>query len=117
MKWSKHFDENFAVGDDQKNDLVENLKRGKDCTVSEASYMFECERKKIIKWLGKKVPDAEVQWIAFENDLETANWNCVMRDNKGDPAGHVCQNCRTTAYYSYPEGAEILPIYKLACKS
>jgi hypothetical protein len=93
--------------------LQEYLKAGKDCAVVEASLYVESFRQEALDYL-KGIPDVEVRWIGFENDPDTANHNCTHRKNKGDPEGHVRLNNRWTKNpYTFPDGAERRPIYKL----
>jgi hypothetical protein len=90
-------------------EILECLGRGEDCIVEEISLCFLPTREKIAQPLSG-VNDLQVEWICFENDIESANWNVEHRTNKGDPEGHKGVNARVHPHYTYPTGAEIKPI-------
>ncbi len=89
------------------------LRDGNDCIVEEISFCFEHNRNVITAFLSA-MPGVEVEWICFENDLECANWNVTHRRNKGDPEGHCRINAHVHPQYTYPEGAKIIPITRIA---
>jgi hypothetical protein len=89
------------------------LRAGKDCAVVEATLFYEPLRQQAMNHL-RGIPDVEVKWVSFENDVRTANHNCMHRKNKGDGPGHVKINNNWTRFpYTYPDGADRKPIYKL----
>jgi hypothetical protein len=92
--------------------LQECLGRGEDCIVEEISLCIAANRDMIAGLLGP-IHTLQFEWIFFENDLESANWNVNHRENKGDPEGH----CRINAYvhrrYTIPDGAKLLKITRI----
>jgi hypothetical protein len=92
--------------------LVERLKSGKDCIVDEVRFCLPEYREGMIQHLSQ-IPSVETQWICYENDLESANWNVMKRTNKGDPEGHLDLNLRLHAHYEYPPNAQIIPIHRI----
>lgn len=93
--------------------LIQCLREGKDCIVEEIMYCIPSYRDQIMQCLSQ-VTGLQVQWICFENDLGSANWNVTHRTYKGDPEGHRQFNEQVHPHYVYPEGAEIRPITRIA---
>jgi hypothetical protein len=92
--------------------LLECLRNGKDCIVDEVRFCLPTYRHEILQSLSK-ITDLKIDWICYENDLESANWNVIHRENKGDPEGHLEINLRLHAQYEYPPDAEIIPIRRI----
>ncbi len=92
--------------------LFEILTRGEDCVVEEAAFCTEEGRSQIVKALAR-IPSVEVEWICFENNVESANWNVRHRLNKGDALGHLEINRRLSIVYTYPSGTVPRPIYRI----
>ena len=105
-------DESFLT-DENVRRLVDTLRNGRECAVVERAFLKEDARRWITNLLGKEVPGVVVRWECFENDLATANHNCLHRKEKADPAGHISMNEQMHKEYSYPAGANIRPIHKL----
>jgi hypothetical protein len=93
--------------------LQQYLMSGRDCAVVEATLFYEPQRQQAMNYL-RGIPNVEVKWIGFENDLASANHNCLHRKNKGDGAGHVSiNNCWSRFPHTFPVGTEIRPVYRL----
>jgi adenylate kinase family enzyme len=92
--------------------LVKNLTSGIDCIIDEWKYSIPRFRDKILADL-LNVPNLEVEWICFENDRASADWNVVHRTNKADTGGHLRINEFLSDVYQYPEPAEILKITRI----
>lgn len=95
-------------------EIIDYLEYGKDCTVEEIAYLLEANRIQVVNDILLKVPDAVIEWHCFENDFESANWNVRNRKNKKDVHGHIGINERYHRVYTYPEGARIMPIFKIS---
>ena len=93
--------------------MVQHLRDDKDCVVEEIAYCHPDARKKVITYLRSQVPDAEIEWVCFENDLESANWNVIHRTNKGDVENHLAINKHWHGLYKCPDGAKIIPITRI----
>lgn len=108
-------DEGFNV-DFNKNykKLISVLLKGEDCIVIEIELCYEEDlRKQIKKKLVNDVPEVEIVWKCFENDIEKAKKNILRRKEQGgkeDIEGHIAINERVSPYYTYSPGAEILEI-------
>jgi hypothetical protein len=89
------------------------LRAGKDCIVEEISFCLEQNRGVIQPFLST-VPDLEIEWICFENDLESANWNVTHRKNKSNAEDHRRINANVHPQYTYPDGARRIPITRIA---
>ena len=61
--------------------------------------------------LREDFEDIEINWIAFENDLEKANNNVKKRKNKEDVDGHIEINSRLTKNYHFPENYQLREIF------
>lgn len=92
--------------------LIQCLRDGKDCIVEEISYCIPSCRDQIMQYLSQ-VRGLQVEWICFENDLESANWNVAHRTNKGDAEGHRRLNEVVHSLYMYPERAKVVPIKRI----
>jgi hypothetical protein len=92
--------------------LVQCLKEGKDCIIDEVRLCLPAYRDAIMQQLSQ-ITGLETQWICYENDLESANWNVMHRKNKGDPEGHLEINLRLHPHYDHPTNAEIIPIQRI----
>jgi len=89
-------------------DMRLTLLAGTDCIVEDICQSVEYYRRKM-RGLLATVPGIVVKWIAFENDVRSANWNCAMR-GKRDPKAHCKINRRLRWRYTIPNGSEVLPI-------
>jgi hypothetical protein len=65
-----------------------------------------------VRYLAQ-APDTQIEWLCFENDLESANWNVTHRTNKGDAANHHGINAKQYPRYTYPDGARRIPITRI----
>jgi hypothetical protein len=92
--------------------LVQNLSSGNDCIIDEWKYSIPRFRDKILADLVN-VPDLELEWICFENDRASADWNVRHRKNKGDVEGHLRINEFLSDVYQYPAQAQILKITRI----
>jgi hypothetical protein len=104
--------ENLLSDDSSLPALIENLKAGKDCIVDEVRFCLPTYRVGVVQHLSQ-ITDLETEWICYENDLESANWNVMHRTDKGDPEGHLDLNLRLHPHYEYPSGAQIIPIQRI----
>ncbi len=93
--------------------IVERLTDGKDCIVEEIAYCHPNDRERVVTGLRSQVPGVEIEWVCFENDLESANWNVRHRTNKSEIEGHLAINRHWHGVYRYPDGAEIRPITRI----
>lgn len=110
----RKFDENFILEEHQQQDLFNSLRAGIDCVLIEIHYCMLEYRDPFIQRLKQEVPDVAIEWIAFKNDLATANRNCELRTNKGKAKEHKEINGRLSPHYIIPSGAEVRPIIDLA---
>lgn len=91
--------------------MVQQLKDGKNCIVEEIAYCLPSRREAIVATLCSLVPSVEIEWICFENDLESANWNVRHRKHKRDAVqGHLHINQCYHGLYIYPGGTKVIPI-------
>jgi hypothetical protein len=97
--------------------LLRYLKEGRDCIVQEIGFCFAEEREVIDRALRHQLPGVGIEWICFENDLESANWNVCHRTNKGKPELHLEINERVHRQYTYPHGCTPLRIHRIAARS
>jgi len=95
--------------------LIDSLSHGQDCLVEEAAFCTEAGRRWICGLL-EAIPDLEIDWICFENDVEAANWNVVNRLNKSDAPGHLEINRRLTKEYTYPSGVTPRSIHRVPAR-
>ena len=92
--------------------LVKNLISGIDFIIDEWKYSIPRFRDKILADLVD-VPNLQVEWICFENDRTSADWNVVHRTNKADAEGHLRINEFLSDVYQYPAQAQILKITRI----
>lgn len=93
--------------------IMQCLRAGKDCIVEEIAYCHAPNRDRIETELRSQVPDVEIEWICFENDLESANWNVTHRTNKRDVAGHLAINRDCHRLYTCPDDAKMIAITRI----
>lgn len=93
--------------------LLESLKAGKNCVVEEISFCTPEGREWIMRRIRNEVPDIQVEWNCYENDLDAANHNVRQRKNKGEPHRHIEINERVSSQYTYPEGCTLVKIFRL----
>lgn len=93
--------------------MVQHLRDGKNCIVEEIAYCHPHAREEILKHLHSQVPNVEIEWICFENNLESANWNVRHRKNKDNPEGHYKINQHYHCLYQYPDGATVIQITRI----
>jgi tagatose-1,6-bisphosphate aldolase len=72
-----------------KQRMLEHLASGGSCIIEEIAYCLPSRREAIVSKLCAMVPDIEIEWVCFENSLESANWNVIHRKNKEDVPGHL----------------------------
>ena len=104
-------DERFFA---RKNELFAAIGAGKHCVITEIAFCLEDEREKIVGELSAFAPNIETKWVCFENDLAKANSNCRTGRKDKEPGSeelHVAINESYSPHYTYPSGAEILPIW------
>lgn len=94
----------------RKRKMLERLVSGGDCIVEEIAYCLPSFRESIVAELCSRVPNVKIEWICFENDIESANWNVIHRKHKGDVPGHLWLNQIYQGLYMYPGGAKPIPI-------
>jgi adenylate kinase family enzyme len=92
--------------------VVQNLNAGKDCIIDEGKYSIPRFREKILADLVN-VANFELEWICFENDRASADWNVRHRKNKGDVEGHLRINEFLSDVYQWPEQAQILKVTRI----
>jgi len=92
--------------------LIACLRDGRDCIVDEVRFCLPAYRDEILQCLSE-ITDLRIDWICYENDLESANWNVIHRKDKGDPEAHLDLNLRLHPHYEYPPNAEIIPIQRI----
>lgn len=110
---SEEFHEGFALSQDMQRKLIHDLQRGTDCTVSEIAYLNITNRQRFLAAIKNEVPNVNIFEIYFEKDLESANWNCQHRTNKGGAAGHIELNRRLFEVYEIPSGKDTIPIKRI----
>lgn len=93
--------------------LFEKLREGHDCVVEEISFCWPDNRQLVIEDLKERLPDVRVEWFCLENDLAAANWNVVNRTNPRDTKRQLKINAQVSAAYSYPDGCEPVPVFRI----
>lgn len=94
--------------------MVQRLNAGESCIVEEIAYCLPSRREAIVATLCSQVSNIEIEWICFENDLESANWNVCHREHKRDAVqGHLHINQCYHGLYIYPSGAKVIPIVRV----
>ncbi len=88
--------------------LRDQLRVGHDCIVEEVTLCTESGRAAMRAALSE-FPCLGEEWICFENDRESADWNVTHRGYK-DVAEHHRHNLRMELEYTIPPEATVLPI-------
>jgi hypothetical protein len=108
------FDEEFLRDRRQHRELFDRIRTGRRSVVIEIAFCLPKYRRWMLGYLAKKFPGTQINWIFFENDLRSANWNCSYRKNKnpGSIQKHWKINKRLTAQYVIPSGASSRPVLR-----
>lgn len=97
--------------------LVEWLRAGKHVALSEIQFLVPSIRDAYIAHLMQQTKGGfTLDYLCFENDLPSANWNCRHRGNRpGDPGGrgHIELNERHSPFYGPPAGVSLVPIFRV----
>ena len=96
--------------------MIQYLKKSKDCVIEEIAYCRANYRERITAYIRSLVPDAEIEWICYENDLESANWNVSNRTNKSAIDEHLAINKRYHSLYTYPKAKMVVPITRVPAR-
>jgi hypothetical protein len=94
-------------------ELVDTLQRGENCIVHEIAFCESEPRARIQEFLTSQVKGLKITWICFENDIETANWNVMHRNDGRDVEAHLSLNQWYRQVYTYPDGAEFRRITRI----
>ncbi|HXR16026.1 MAG TPA: hypothetical protein VN777_07405 [Terriglobales bacterium] len=94
------------------DEIICSVREGRDCIVEEICFCVPAHREKIVRSLLDV--GAQIEFICFENDLESANLNVVLRPGDKDVADHLSINRSLHPQYVYPEGAVLRPITRIA---
>src|SRR5688572_18856351 len=86
--------------------VVDALRSGKSCAVVKISYCDPMPRIAFEWEIRKAVPDVQLQYICFENDLQKANANCRRRRDGRDIQMLYAINGDVSASYTIPPGAD-----------
>lgn len=99
----------------KKQHMLQHLINGGSCIVEEIAYCLPSRREAIVSNLCSVASNVEIEWICFENDLESANWNVTHRkdENKSNVLGHLHINQCYHGLYIYPGGAKVIPIVRI----
>lgn len=99
--------------------IVQELKSGTDCIVEEAFYCVRVFRVEFIDVLNEQVPEANVKWECFENNLEVANANVefwtneIISTEQGKEINRLREiNQRLSENFECPEGCTPKPIHR-----
>jgi hypothetical protein len=87
----------------------DNLRRGTNCAVVEAGLCIDAVREEVLRRLRRDVVGLEIDWRCFKNEPEKAMKNVMRRGDK-DIAGFRTNIYHVSRLYTFPAGAEILPI-------
>ncbi len=107
------FDEGFDWNlNGEHEQLISAIKAGHSCAVVEVAYCAKSQRDAFVARVRTAIPNVVIQWKCFANDLKQANQNCVERRDGRDVSALCSINAALAAVYTYPEGAEILPVWR-----
>jgi hypothetical protein len=112
LKVDVRFDEGFdwnLHGEHER--LISALKSGQSCAVIEVGYCLKTRRDAFVARIRQAAPEVTIEWKCFANDLVQANLNCLNRRDGRDVKELLRINADLTAVYTYPEDAEILPVW------
>lgn len=85
------------------DEIMRSVREGRDCIIEEIWFCVPTHRERLV--LSLLEIGTQVEFICFENDLESANWNVVRRPGHKDVADHITINQSLHPHYVYPEGA------------
>lgn len=88
--------------------IKESLSKGRNCAVIEIEMCREPFRSNIAG-LFMDIPNTQIKYIAFENNLTKANKNLSKPDQR-HPEGRKRINCSLSHQYTIPSGAQVVEI-------
>jgi len=94
------------------NELVKELRSGKDCVVVDIAYCIGANRKSIVKCLTTDVQGVHIEWICFKKSLNRSLTNIKIRHRKGFEK-EMDVTRLVYAKYTYPIGAKKLQMVDL----
>ncbi len=103
---TEKFEENYEY-------LLISLENGINSIVSGAEFCFKNNQEILVNRVIEDLPDVDIEYYAFENDLEKANNNVKKRTNKQDVEGHIEINNRLTKDYYIPDESKKLEIHTI----
>ncbi len=107
------FDEGFDWNHEGQHEaIVAALQVDKNCAATEVEYCRTEPRETFVAKIRNAVPDANIEYICFENDLAQANRNCVNRKDGRDIRVLLAQNGRLSPQYTFPADARCLPVWR-----
>ena len=99
-----------AASQDTFDELKNAVTSGQDVTITDV-YAIESKARCIaLTTLKSWNPDCEIEWLFFENDLESCIANIKRRDDGREVSSEFVREA--ARHYDFPEGAKILPVYK-----
>src|SRR4051812_24371485 len=58
-------------------EVAVNLRDGKDCLIEDVSFCEAAQRDRVGDWIKKMVPNVQIEWVFFENDVPKCLCNIV----------------------------------------
>lgn len=107
--------EHVASQSETRAQLLEHVRRGGDAIVEDVTYCDPDRRPEFEAEL-LAVSGVKIIYVCFENDRTSADSNVVNRVDKqggGSVRDHLRYNRDLERRYTYPAGAEILPIHAI----
>lgn len=109
-------------GAEKRQMISDRLNKGIDCLVEEANCCFSGCRDCLENELKVANPELEVEWYLFEDNIDIANKNVVIRTNESKNLTEIEKtaeikrlhdhNQNLSKQYDFPEGYKPKPIYR-----
>lgn len=115
-------EEGYATDPKYQALLIGALKKKIPCIVSEVRLGYDSTyRQAFISAVSKVINRDDIQWLFLEDDIATANHNCLVRENKSDAWNHIKINQNIATWYratmnslSSEKNFEVRPIHRLS---
>jgi hypothetical protein len=92
-------------------EVLGHLRGGRDCVIADIAFTDASQREAIRCAFQADVPGVVISWIYFKNDPRQCMTNVLGDTSRGDWLARAGGIVHWSPRYSYPDGADIRPVY------
>jgi hypothetical protein len=100
------------------DEVVVRLLQGNDCLIEDVSFCEAAQRDRVGNWIKSVVPDVQIEWVYFENDVRKCLCNIMGDFLDGHDRNHLSRfecffGLVQRKLYTIPDGAHV---ERVVCK-